>query len=98
MLEIYLDWYNKVLPNKKRKAEEEIEYDNSLRFEESDVLSSMLPLEGDEEVKQRRGLKILSPNRLLTRLPILLAQTKAGNPNKLKTKSDKYYIFYISII
>ena len=37
-------------------------------------------LEGDgEEVKEGTGLKILTPNKLLTRLPILLAQIKAGN-------------------
>ena len=38
------------------------------------------PLEGDEEeVKEGTGLKILTPNKLLARLPILLAQVKAGN-------------------
>ena len=42
---------------------------------------------------------MLTPDNLLTRLPILLAQTKAGNNSyKLKMKSDKYYIFRISII
>ena len=45
----------------------------------------MLPLEGDqEEVKEGKGLKILAPNKLLSRLPILLAQIKAGNAYKLK--------------
>ena len=39
----------------------------------------MLPLEGDEEVKKGKGLKIPTPNKLLTRLPILLVQIKAGN-------------------
>ena len=39
----------------------------------------MPPLEGDEEVKKGKGLKLLTPNKLLTRLPILLAQIKAGN-------------------
>ena len=33
----------------------------------------MRPLEGDEEVKETKGLKILIPNKLLTRLPMLLA-------------------------
>ena len=44
------------------------------------------PLEGDDEkVKAGKGLKILTPNKLLTRLAILLAQIKAGNiSNKLK--------------
>ena len=43
-------------------------------------LSDMPPIEGDkEEVKEGKGLKILTPNKLLIILPILLAQTKAGN-------------------
>ena len=40
----------------------------------------MPPLRGDEEeLKEIKGLKILTPNKLLTRLPILLAQKKAEN-------------------
>ena len=40
----------------------------------------MPPLKGDEEeVKEGKGLKLLTPNKLLTRLLILLAQIKAGN-------------------
>ena len=44
-------------------------------------------LEGDEEVKGGKGLEILVPNKLLTMLPILLAQTKAGN-NSYKLKHE----------
>ena len=53
---------------------------------ESVDLSDMPALEGDgEEVQEGKGLKILTPNKLLTRLPILLAQIKAGiTSNKLK--------------
>ena len=37
----------------------------------------MLPLECDEEkVKEEKGLKILTPNKLVTRLSILLARNK----------------------
>ena len=40
----------------------------------------MPPLEGDkEEVKEGKGVKILPPNKLLTRLPILIAQIKTRN-------------------
>ena len=40
----------------------------------------MPPLESDEEeVKEGKGLQILTPNKLLTRLTILLTQIKAGN-------------------
>ena len=54
--------------------------------EESVDLSDMRALEGDEEVKEGKGLKTLTLNKL-TRLPILLAQIKAGNnSNKLKNK------------
>ena len=46
-----------------------------------------LPEGDEEEVKEGKGLKILTPNKLLTRLPILLAQIKAGNNSyKLKNK------------
>ena len=37
----------------------------------------MLPTEGYEEVKTGTNIKILTPEKLLTRLPVLLAQTKA---------------------
>ena len=38
----------------------------------------MPPLEGDEEeVKEGKWLKILTPNKLLTRLPILFSQIKS---------------------
>ena len=47
--------------------------------EESEDLTDMLPLEGDEEVKERKGLKTLTPEKLLTRIPILLAHIKTGN-------------------
>ena len=39
----------------------------------------MSPLKGDEEVKERKGLKIFTPNKLFTRLPMLLVEIKAGN-------------------
>ena len=62
-------------------------------------------LDGDEKVKNRKRLKTSTPNRLLTRLPVLLAQIKAGNnshklkkKNKNKKATDKYCIFYINKI
>ena len=57
----------------------------------------MPPPESDEEeVKERKGLQILIPNTL-TRLPILLAQIKAGNNSyKLKYEiSQKLYFFLL---
>ena len=44
-------------------------------------------LDDEEELKEGKELKNLTPNKLLTRLPILLAQIKAGN-NSYKLKNE----------
>ena len=51
-------------------------------------LSFTPTLEGDEEeVKEEKRMKILTPRKLLTKLPIFLAQIKAENNSyKLKRK------------
>ena len=47
----------------------------------------MPPLGDEEEVKEGKGSKILTSNKLLTTLLVLLAQIKAGNKsNKLKNE------------
>ena len=74
----YKDWFkNEELGDTARKSDKE----------ESVDLSDIEPLEYDEEVKEGKGLKILTPNKLLTRLPILVAQIKAGN-NSYKLKNE----------
>ena len=63
--------------------------------EESVDSSDMPPLEDDEEeVKEGKGLKILTPNKFLARLPILLAQIKTGN-NSYKLKMEIKQILYL---
>ena len=47
-----------------------------------------------EKVKERKGLKIVTLNKLLTRLPVLLAQIKAGN-NLYKLKKEIRQILYL---
>ena len=45
-------------------------------------------LESEESTEQRgQGLKILTPNQMLSRLPISLAQLKAGN-NSEKLRNE----------
>ena len=53
-----------------------------------------------ERQKLTAWIKILTPNKLLIKLPVLLALIKAENNlyKVKKTKSDIYYIFGISII
>ena len=70
---------------------------------EEKELENLPPLEGDEEKhysipctpilkgdkKEERGLKISTSNKILTRLPILLAQIRTrNNPNKLKKRNQ----------
>ena len=60
--------------------------------------ANMPELETEESVAQRRnqqgqGLKILTPNQMLSRLPITLAQLKAGNNSK-KLKSEIRQLLY----
>ena len=54
----------------------------------------MPPLKADEEIKEGKGLKILTPNKYLSRLQILLAQIKAGN-NLRKLKIVIRQILYL---
>ena len=86
----YVDWYKKNGEKSKSQPEEVIAERIKLRKQiaSDEDLFGMPPLEGDEEeVKERKGLQLLTPNKLLTRLPILSAQRKAGhNSNKLKSE------------
>ena len=69
--------------------------DDSVEFID---IPDLAALEG-EEVKEGKWLKILTPNKLLTRLPILLAQIKSrNNLYRLNMKQHKYWIFCISMI
>ena len=60
--------------------------------------TEMPDLESEESAAQRKnqqgkGLKILTPNQMLSRLPISLAQLKAGN-NSEKRKNEIRQLFY----
>ena len=62
--------------------------------EESEDLPPMPSLEPDEKVKEGKGLKTLTPNNLLNKFPILLAQIKAGN-SSYKLKNEIRQILYL---
>ena len=72
------------------------DYDDYEEEEYSD-LSDMRPLEGDEKkVERQKGLNVFTPKKLLTRVPILLAQIKFGNKwCKLKNEIRQIqHLFY----
>ena len=51
-------------------------------------------LDFNKQNQQGKGLKILTPNQMLSRLPITLAQLKAGNNSeKLKNKIRQLLYF-----
>ena len=63
---------------------------------ESCDISNIPVLERDKKVKEGKGLKMLTQNKLLTRLPISLAQTKTDNYlDKLKNEIRQIlYLLY----
>ena len=50
-------------------------------------------LKFNKQNKQGKGLKILTPNQMLSRLPIALAQLKAGN-NSEKLRNEIRQLLY----
>ena len=77
-------------------------YDDWLKNKESpetDIKESVdlpeIPPLGDEKVREGTGLKILTPNKLLIRLSILLAQIRSGN-NSNKLRNTIREILYLS--
>ena len=74
-----------------KESDEESDEESTLENKEIDAID-MSDLESEDSAAERRneqgqGLKILTPNQMLGRLPISLAQLKAGNNSeKLKNK------------
>ena len=50
-------------------------------------------LKFNKQKQERQGIKILTPNQMLSRLPISLAQLKAGN-NSEKLKNEIRQLLY----
>ena len=69
--------------------------DNPLKTEENkkitDIVERVLELNSEKQIGL--GLKILTPNQMLSRLPITLAQLKAGN-NSQKLKNEIRQLLY----
>ena len=92
---VYLHCDNVTKPELEPKCEESIAERTKLRRQESAKQldnTDMPDLESEESATQRRnqqgkGLKILTPNQMLCRLPISLAQLNAGN-NSEKLKHE----------
>ena len=90
----YDNWFeNEEWADSARKIDEEESDLPALEGDEEE--SDMPPQEGDEKVREENGVQILTPTKLLTRLPILSAQIKAGN-NSYKLKNEiKQILLYL---
>ena len=65
------------------------------RFEEYEKIINIVEriLDLNSEKKEGSGLQILTPNEMLSRLPITLAQSKEGN-NSEKPKNEIRQLLY----
>ena len=75
--------------NKMKKIIKNVPEDKTFKTEENEKIIDIVEriLELNSEKQLGLGLKILTPNQMLSRLPITLAQLKAGNNSeKLKNK------------
>ena len=69
--------------------------DNALKIQENEKIKDMVEriLDFNNKIQLRQGLKILTPNQMLTRLPISLAQLNAGN-NSENLKNEIRQLLY----
>ena len=56
-----------------------------------EIVEEIIIFNRENQNQSGKGLKILTPDQMLSRLPITFAQLKAGN-NSEKLKLDTYYI------
>ena len=78
-----------------KKIIKNVPKDKVSRFEENeniiDIVERIFELNSEKQLGQ--GLKILTPNQMLNKLPITLAQLKAGN-NSGKPQNDIRQLLY----
>ena len=75
----------------KKMSEDEKETEKPDKILE--IFKEILIFNGENRKQQGLGLKILTPNQMLSRLPITLAQLKAGN-NSEKLKNEIRQLLY----
>ena len=74
-------------------SEDEIKIEKP--YEMVDIVEKIL--EFNEQKQKGKGLKILTPNQMLNRLPISLAQLKTGNNSESLKRNQATIIFFVPI-
>ena len=72
-----------------------LEDDEAAKLEPGETIAERVKLNPPKRKTTGTGLKILTPNKLLARLPILLGKIKARN-NSCKLKSKIRQMLYLS--
>ena len=69
--------------------------ENEIEIEKPDIMVNIVEkiLELNRQNQEGQGLKILTPEQMLSRLPISLSELKAGN-NSEKLKNEKKQLLY----
>ena len=89
-----IELINKKL-TKTKSITKNVPKDKSFKIEDNEKIIDIVEriLELNSEKQLGIGLKILTPNQMISRLPITLAQLKAGN-NSEKHKNEIRQLFY----
>ena len=82
------------------KADDEADDKADNETDEQPDTIDMSDLESEESAEKRRneegqGLKILTPDQMLIRLPITLAQLKAGNNSEKLKKEIRQLLYFL---
>ena len=89
-----LDMFNSALKDLKEETKNMSKEDKEIEKPDEIIRAVKMILDFNEIDQQKgQGLKILTPNQMLSRLPITLAQLKAGN-NSEKLKNEIRQLLY----
>ena len=72
--------------------------ENKIEIERPDKMIDLVQeiLEFNRQNQEGQGLKILTPEQMLSKLPVSLAQLKAGNNSqKLKNEIRQLFVFIV---
>ena len=91
---VWVDSTKKVL-NGLQRIVDYLPKDNAFKIQENEKIINIAEriLEFNSKIQSGEGLKILTPNQIISRLPIFLAQLNAGN-NSEKLKNEIRQLLY----
>ena len=85
--------FNSALKDLKKEIEKMSKKEKKIEKPNNIVKVAERIIELNKQNQQGKGLKILTPNQILSRLPIVLAQLQAGN-NSEKLKNEIRQLLY----